>query len=77
MGEYKSKLFLTIFIVSAGILAWGVWKNYKPQVVYASCTDIAEKTANMRKKTDFRPVEDGEFDQILTDCLQGAGYYQK
>jgi len=76
MENYKSKIYLIIFIITAGILAWGAWNNYKPQVIYASCADIAEKTTNLQKRTDIIEVGQNEYNKALGDCLHGAGYYK-
>ena len=75
MGKYKGKIYLLIFVITAGILAWGAWSNYRPQVIYASCADIAEKTTHLQKRTEIGEVGQEEFDQNLSICLHDAGYY--
>jgi hypothetical protein len=78
MEKYKGKLYLTIFILTSLILAIGAWKNYRPQVVYASCADIAEKTANLVQKKDIVKIdEEKTFDVALNDCLTDAGYFEE
>jgi len=77
MEKYKGKIFLLIFLVTSVILALGVWNNYRPQVVYASCADIAEKTTNLViKKEAFEIDEDNTFDQALNNCLMDSGYFE-
>ena len=76
MEKYKSKIYLLIFIVASGILAWGAWSNYKPQVIYASCADIAQRTSNLMKRTEINVTGDVEFSQNLNDCLDDVGYYK-
>ena len=75
MENIKGKLFLVLFITTSTILALGIWNNYRPQIVYASCADIAEKTTNLIKKKDLVVNEDKTFDDALNDCLMDAGYY--
>lgn len=56
----------------------GIWNNYRPQVIYASCSDIAEKTSNLIQKKDIVKVdEEKTFDVALNDCLSGAGYFKE
>jgi hypothetical protein len=76
MEKYKSKIYLLIFLITSGILAWGAWRNYKPQVIYASCADIAQKTSNLTKRTEIFNTSDGGFNQNLNDCLKNVGYYK-
>lgn len=66
---------MTVFIVTASILGWGVWSNYRPQVVYASCADIAEKTANLSVKKNLPSDTANDFELLLNECLTDAGYY--
>jgi hypothetical protein len=75
VGKYKGKIYLLIFAVTAGILAWGAWSNYRPQVIYASCADIAEKTTNIQKRINIVEVGQDEYEENLSNCLQDAGYY--
>ena len=77
VDQVKSTIFLTIFVLTSAILAWGVWNNYKPQVIYASCTDIAETTTNLRKSKDIVEVGEGEFDSVFNNCLGDSGYFAK
>ena len=76
MEKYKSKIYFFIFLFTAVILAWGAWRNYKPQVIYASCADIAQKTSNFMKRTEINEVGEVEFNQNLNDCLNDVGYYK-
>lgn len=75
--RYKGKLYLTVFIFSALVLGMGVWKNYRPQIVYASCADIAQKTTNLVQKKDIVEIDtEKTFDDALYDCLSNSGYYE-
>jgi hypothetical protein len=76
MEKYKNKIYLLIFLVTSGILAWGAWRNYKPQVIYASCADIAQKTSNLMKRTEINVTGDIEYNENLNDCLYDVGYYK-
>ena len=77
MDNIKGKIFLIVFLVTSTILAMGIWNNYRPQIVYASCADIAEKTTNIIKRKDVLEInEERTFDIALNDCLQDAGYYK-
>ncbi len=77
MKNIKSKIYLLIFSMTALILGLGVWNNYRPQVIYAACTDIAEKTSNLVQKKDIiRIDEEKTFDVSLNDCLSNAGYFE-
>jgi len=74
---HKSKIYLVVFIVTASILAWGVWNNYRPQMVYASCADIAEKTSNLRSRKDFLKTDTSkDFEEVFNECLSDAGYFE-
>ncbi len=78
MDKYKGKLYLLVFLISSTVLAFGIWNNYRPQIIYASCSDIAEKTANLIQKKDIVKIdEEKTFDVALNDCLTDAGYYKK
>ena len=76
MEKYKSKIFLLIFLVASSVLAWGAWINYKPQVIYASCADIAQKTSNLKKRTEINVTGEVEYNENLNDCLIDVGYYK-
>lgn len=77
MERYKGKIYLAVFVLTAIILAFGIWTNYRPQIIYASCADIAEKTANLTQKKDILKIdEEKTFDVALNDCLSDAGYYE-
>jgi hypothetical protein len=69
-----SKIYLAVFATTAVILAWGVWFNYRPQVIYAGCLDIADKTQSIRTRYN---LENGtnDSDDVLHSCLQDSGYY--
>ena len=78
MENIKGKIYLTVFITVSLILGLGVWNNYRPQIIYASCADIAEKTSNIIQNKEIVMVnEESAFDQNLNDCLSGAGYFGK
>ena len=72
----KSKVFLLVFSVTAGLLAWSVWFNYRPQVIYASCVDIADRTQLIEARANLE-IDDQNFDYLLNNCLQDAGYFGK
>ena len=77
MENVKGKLYLVLFLSTAIFLGIGVWKNYRPQVIYASCADIAEKTTNLVQRKEILKIdEDKTFDAALNDCLSDAGYYE-
>ena len=66
-----------VFVFSALILGMGIWNNYRPQIVYASCADIAEKTTNLIQKKDIYKIDSEKtFDEALVDCLSDSGYYE-
>jgi hypothetical protein len=73
----KGKLYLLVFVLTAGILAWGVWFNYRPQVIYAGCMDIADRAFSVRKRVEKIDDPTFEYDKTLNNCLQDAGYYEK
>ena len=67
---------MLIFIFTSLILGLGVWNNYRPQVIYASCTDIAQKTTEVILRKDILPPnEQNTFDNELNNCLMDAGYF--
>ncbi len=69
---------MLIFIFTALILGVGIWKNYRPQVVYASCSDIAEKTTFLIIKKGVEPISEYEtYDDVLNNCLSDAGYFNE
>ncbi|KKQ47110.1 MAG: hypothetical protein US95_C0004G0012 [Candidatus Woesebacteria bacterium GW2011_GWB1_38_5] len=77
MEKYKGKLYLIVFVSSALFLGVGIWNNYRPQIVYASCADIAEKTTNLIQKKDIYKIDtEKTFDEALVDCLSESGYYE-
>ena len=77
MNDIKGKIYMIVFFVTAVILGYGVWKNYRPQVIYASCADIAEKTVNIVQRKDIVAInQDRTFDVALNQCLDDAGYYK-
>jgi hypothetical protein len=77
MKNIKGKIFMLVFIFTALILGLGIWNNYRPQVIYASCSDIAEKTTDIIKRKDVLPInEQKTYDVELNNCLMDAGYFQ-
>lgn len=78
MDNIKGKIYLIVFVLAAFILGMGVWNNYRPQIIYASCADIAEKTTNIAQRKDIMKVdEDKTFDVALNECLSESGYYEE
>lgn len=78
MDNIKGRVYLIVFIASAVLLGLGIWKNYRPQVIYASCVDIAEKTTNIVQRKDiFKINEEKTFEDELNSCLSDSGYYGK
>jgi hypothetical protein len=76
--NYKGKIYLLIFSLTALLLGLGIWNNYRPQIIYAACTDIAEKTSNLVQKKDIVKIdEEKTFDVSLNDCLSNSGYFEK
>jgi disulfide bond formation protein DsbB len=76
MGNIKGKLFMLVFIFTSLILGMGVWNNYRPQVIYASCTDIAQKTTDVIVRKEIENInEQHTFDVELNNCLSDAGYF--
>lgn len=76
MTRIKDNIYLAIFIITAVILGVGVWNNYRPQVIYASCTDIAEKTTFLIQKKDIVKIDmDNAFNNALNECLLMSGYF--
>ena len=69
-----SKIYLAVFAIAAGILAWGAWFNYRPQVIYAGCLDIADKTQSIQARYNLDSGTNGNED-ALHNCLQDSGYY--
>lgn len=77
MDSLKSKIYLTVFLLAALFLGLGVWNNYRPQIIYASCADMAEKTTNIVQNKDIVQInKDETFDEALNNCLGDAGYYK-
>lgn len=78
MDNVKGKVYLIVFSLTAVVLGVGVWNNYRPQVIYASCADIAEKTTNLVQRKEILKIDaDKTFDEALNDCLSDAGYYEE
>ena len=74
--KHKSKLYLSLFLATAIILAWGAWNNYRPIVIYASCSDIAERTSSIVKRNSIGEKEDAnKFEETLGTCLRDSGLY--
>lgn len=71
----KSTFFLLVVSATAFILAWGVWNNYRPSLIYSQCADIAQKTSNLSSRSN---LEDNSYnyDQILNECLSKSGLYK-
>lgn len=73
MNESKSVAYIIIFASAAFILAWGVWKNYRPQIIYAGCSDIAYKTTSFSKRRDIGTNPDFEYNNNYQTCINEAG----
>jgi hypothetical protein len=74
--KYKSKLFLLFFAFSALVLAWGVWTNYRPSIILASCSDIAYKSSSISKRYSILDDTENKYDVYLEGCLHDAGLTQ-
>ena len=68
----KGKIYLFVFVSTALLLAWGVWNNYRPQVILATCSDMASKSSSILKKRTLENT-DYQYNQALQDCLKDAG----
>jgi len=71
--KIKNKLYLLIFTVTAFVLGWGAWNNYRPQVILASCIDIAERALTVQKRSELFSDTDYAYNKALQDCLRDAG----
>ncbi len=71
--KLKSKIYLLVFLLTAGILGWGVWANYRPQIILASCTDIAESTGRIYQRASILDNQETKYDEVLHECLRDAG----
>ena len=74
-AKIKSFFYVTIFITGAVILAWGIWFNYRPQVVLAACADMAEKSTVFSAKRDIYDNPTDKYDRAYNDCLRNSGIY--
>jgi len=71
---HKSKLYLLLFTLTAFVLAWGAWVNYRPHVILASCGDIAYKSSNLTKRYQVQGYGEENYDIIFNNCLNDAGF---
>jgi hypothetical protein len=72
--KHRDKIYIGIFALAAGVLAWGVWFNYRPQVIYAGCLDITDKTSYFQTKYNLE-TEKAPSEEVFHNCLHDAGYY--
>lgn len=71
----KSTFFLLVVSATAFILAWGVWNNYRPSIIYSQCADIAQRTGNLSSRSNLNENE-YDYDSVLNDCLSKSGFYK-
>ena len=60
-------------MATAATLGWGVWNNYRPQVILASCSDMADRSLTVQKRSALFVDIQCERDKVLQDCLRDAG----
>jgi hypothetical protein len=72
--NHKGKVYMTVFALAALILGWGVWHNYRPNIILASCSDLAFKATNIHGRYNILENEEYKYDKVLQDCLSDAGY---
>jgi len=73
--QTRSKIYLTVFAFTAGLLAWGAWTNYRPKIILSSCADIATTTFDVYKRSSIDDKSSYDYNDALEECLLDAGYY--
>ena len=71
--KHKSKFYLLIFVLTAIVLGWGVWNNYRPRIILASCYDIADRSLNLQKRSSLFEETELTYQETLQGCLRDAG----
>lgn len=71
--KHKDKFFLILVASTAFILAYGVWNNYRPTVVLAGCSEIAEKASTVSTRTSLPGDVSNDYNLLLNECLSDSG----
>lgn len=71
--RHKSKFYLFVFAATATILGWGIWTNFKPHIILASCADIADKSSSVFQRYSIFEDPGKKYDKVLHQCLSDAG----
>lgn len=66
---------MLVFVFSAATIGWSLWNYYRPQVVLAACTDIAQRSSAVGGKRQIEKSLETEYDTILANCLSDSGIY--
>ena len=73
--KHKSAFFLFVVSATAFVLAWGVWNNYRPSLIYSQCADIAQKTSNLSSRANLGDTS-FDYDAVFNDCLSKSDFYK-
>lgn len=71
--EAKGKIYLLIFVVFAGSLAYVFWNNVRPKIISANCSDAALQASQTYSRLSLPSDNPKSYDEVYSDCVQGLG----
>lgn len=74
-SDLKSKIFLSVFVISAIVIGWSLWNYIRPQVIQAACQDMAQKSSNIVAKREIEPSIENDYEALFSTCLSDSGIY--
>jgi hypothetical protein len=67
--EHKSKAYLVFVAAVAAILAWGVFVNYRPLIIAATCSEVAADSSGILTSRYKDINSDYTYEKVKNDCL--------
>jgi hypothetical protein len=72
--KHKSKIYLSLFIVSALFLAFYVNTKVKPSLIEAACSDVAGRTSSIMNRGVDGFDDLYSYENIKDNCLRETAY---
>lgn len=72
--ELRGKLYMVIFAIFATLLGFYIWSVYRPKVILAECTNLAQKSTQTYSRTSLPGDVKKDYESILDECLADFGY---
>ena len=68
----KSRIHYLILINVCALIAWYFWVNVRPQIIYAACSDVAQKSTSVGSRFNLHFDQEIEYSLEKDDCISNA-----